>query len=317
MPGAYEGMTVDSFKYVGDLDRVYYRGDLIWQAFTPENRLFGVGTHTMVIPRGAAYYVTGRGADGGAGGGGGGGAGGLSTQAPSGTIASARNASTGGRGGTGRNGADGANGANGRNIGTASGGGRVTFAGNGGGGGGGEAGETPVDATMSANNNVQARARSGRGGNAGRGGNGSRYWHDTRLTDPLGGAGGIATGGIATSRLSGSNASGGGGGARNLYTESFRVPPPAEFDGEAGSAGVRGFAGEEISETRFVNTTGDDLTLTIVVPAKGQGGNGGGGAIGPSVTAQGFTRSAGDGGNGARGADGALDGWMRVRTALV
>ena len=168
----------------------------------------------------------------------------------------------------------------------------------GGSGGGGEAGETPSDTIVRVSTNTIFTARAGRGGNGGRGGTSSLGIVAGTIRNAIsrvGGLGGVATGGTTST----SRGSGGGSGGATADTR------------QSGDDGLAGFEGERIGEQKFTNNTGVDITLTIVVPASGQGGNGGGGGQNGSRSGGGTYQP-----NGAAGSNGSNDGSVRIRTAL-
>ena len=143
-------------------------------------------------------------------------------------------------------------------------------------GGGGEGGETPADAEVTGIG-VSFTAESGRAGAGGAGGRRST-------------GGGVPTGG-STDTLA-TNISGGSRGSTGLGAMGGA--------GSAGSPGESPYLGETVAEQEFTVTA--DQVLTIVVPARGVGGNGGG-----------AVRQ----GNGGMGQSGIDDGWIRIRTERV
>ena len=241
----------------------------IYASFEPVDMTWNTpGMYMFNVGQANRVYISAKGADGGSGGGGGyGGMGDTQTAAVSTTFL------RGGLGGTGREGADGAQGANG-----------IIqprfddfFNVIGGGGGGGEAGETPSQARVLNGSIELISADSGRGG---RGGNGNNGRHVSAQVIVPGGVGGIETLGIDSTTLTGQV---GGIGANN---------------------GGQGRTGEELDEQLFTITEGS--ILTIIVPAKGLGGNPGLGGMGLI-----------NGSDGGIGSDGVDNGWIRIRTERV
>ena len=149
-----------------------------------------------------------------------------------------------------------------------------------GGGGGGEAGEDGQDSTVAI---VAMIIFIASGGDGGYGGNGS-HGNQTRNVSQGGPGGRGGNNPVAPSTFNWRVSS--------IYTNLA----PAQL-GETGKSGT------VVGEREFINNTGSDITLTIVVGSKGRGG----------ISGKGGTITAIDGANGA---DGVNDGSIRIRTSI-